>query len=257
MDKCPLPANGSSVDKALSILLAFTPYNQERGTTELAQKLGMHKSTTSRLIQGLVTGGFLQQNPATRKYSLGGACHRIAYAVTRSLDSRLMTTAHPFMLELARETRENVALEVLSGIDIILALHVDGPSHLRYNFRQGELVPFNVAAGAKAILAHSDPEFLENCLNRTFERFNERTIVDKEQYRQLLAQVRNEGIAYDRGERYTEIHAMAAPIHNPVGPPTAAVIISGPASRLDESFLKRAAKPLKQAAAKIAKGLYE
>ncbi len=249
-------ANESSAEKALNLLLAFSSSEKELGTTELSVKLGMHKSTTSRLIKTLVAADFLQQNPKTRKYLLGMSAYRLGYAAARTLDSRLLSIAQPHLYELAQRTGESVALELLSGTNVILAAHVEGPSHLRFNFRQGEIVPINVAAGAKAILAHSDPNFLDSCLQREFERFNDRTVVSKKKYRELLKQVKEEGISYDRGERYVDIHAMAVPIHYGGVTPKAAIIIAGPASRLTDSFFRSAAGPLRETARKISESLY-
>jgi DNA-binding IclR family transcriptional regulator len=248
--------SGTSVEKALNILLEFTPNNNEMGTTELSMKLGMHKSTTSRLISILVSSNFLQQNLITKKYSLGRSAYIIGHAATRSAHSRLLTIAQPHLVELSQRTGESIALEIVSGIDFILAMQVEGPSHLRFNFQQGELVPINVAAGAKSILAYSDAQFLESCLQREFEIFNEKTIASKEEYRKILAQVREEGIAYDRGERYHDIYAMAAPIRPPEGPPIAAVIMAGPASRLTDAFLHSVTGDLKEIAGKIMNNLY-
>lgn len=250
-----LTANESSVDKALNLLLAFSTSGREMGTTELSVKLGMHKSTTSRLIKTLVNAGFLQQNRTTRKYLLGISAYRLGYAATRTLNTRLLAVAHPCLYNLAQQTGESVAMEMVSGINIILASQVEGPSHLKFNFQQGEVVPINVAAGAKAILAHSDSDFVESCLQGEFKRFNNRTIVSKQKYRELLENVRAEGISYDRGERYTDIHAMAVPIMFPDGFPKAAVIIAGPASRLTDSFFKSAAPSLKETAADISRSL--
>lgn len=250
-----LPANESSVEKALNLLLAFASASGEMGTTELSIKLGLHKSTTSRLIKTLVHAGFLQQNPATRKYILSISAYRIGYAATRTLNTRLLAAAHPHLYDLAQKTGESVAMEMVSGINIILALHVEGPSHLRFNFQQGEVVPINVAAGAKAILAYSNTDFVESCLSGEFKKFNDRTIVSKQKYRKLLEKVREEGVSYDRGERYEDIHAMAVPVLLPDGSPKAAVIIAGPASRLSDSFLKSATSALKEAAADISRSL--
>ena len=250
-----LTVNESSVDKALNLLLAFSTSGREMGTTELSVDLGMHKSTTSRLIKALVNAGFLQQNPATRKYLLGISAYRMGYAATRTLNSRLLAVAHPHLYRLAQQTGESVAMEMVSGINIILASHVEGPGHLKFNFQQGEVVPINVAAGAKAILAHSSADFVESCLQGEFKRFNDRTIVSKAAYRKLLEKVREEGISYDRGERYADIHAMAVPILFPDGSPKAAVLIAGPASRLTDLFFTSAAPLLRETAANISKSL--
>ena len=249
-------ANSSSAEKALSILLAFTPYNKEMGTTELSINLGLHKSTTSRLIKLLVGTHFLQQNPLTKKYMLGRSALRIGHATTRSLDSKLLAVAQPCLVELSQLLGESVALEMLSGTNVVLALHVEGPSHIRFNFQQGEQVPINVAAGAKVILSHSDPKFVELCLEQDFPVFNDSTIVSKKQYRQLLKSIRKDGIAYDKGERYIDTHAMATPIYDLEGSTKAAVVVAGPAFRLTDTFLQSAAPALKATAEKISRLLF-
>lgn len=248
--------NSCSAAKALSILLAFAPYNNEMGTTELSVKLGMHKSTTSRLIKLLVATNFLQQNPMTKKYLLGRSAQKIGNATIRSLDSRLLAIAQPCLAELSRKTGESVALELLAGTNVILALHVEGPSHIRFNFQQGEQVPINVAAGAKVILSTSPPDFLDLCLRQKFERFNDNTITSKDEYRLVLQEIRQTGIAYDRGERYQDTHAIAVPIPNSDGPPKVAVVIAGPAFRLNDQFMTSVIKPLRQTAEKISKLLF-
>jgi len=256
MDK-QIAANSSSAEKALNILLAFSPFNNELGTTELSTKLGIHKSTTSRLIKLLVANNFLQQNPLTKKYMLGQSAIKIGNAATRSIDSRLMAIAQPCLTELSQVTGESIALEMLSGVNIVLAWHVEGPSHIRFNFQQGEIVPINVAAGAKVILSYCEPDFLEICLQQQqFEKFNENTIVDVISYRKLLSEIRKTGIAYDHGERYLDSNAMAVPVFGPDGPPKAAVVIAGPAFRLTDAFFESALPHLRQTAEKISKALF-
>ena len=250
-------ANTSSAEKALSILLAFAPFNNEMGTTELSVKLGIHKSTTSRLIKLLVATSFLQQNPLTKKYMLGPSAIKIGNATTRSLDSRLLAVARPCLTELSQITGESIALEMLAGVNVVLALHVEGPSHIRFNFQPGEQVPINVAAGAKAILSHCDPDYLEICIQQLeFQRFNENTIINRDQYRALLNEIKKTGVAYDFGERYQDSNAMAVPIFAVDGPPKAAVVIAGPAFRLTPAFLNSVLGSLRQTADKISKLLF-
>lgn len=246
----------TSAEKALNILLAFTPFNAEMGTTELSLKLDMHKSTTSRLVKLLVATHFLQQNPLTKKYMLGSSAMKIGSATTRSLDSKLLAVAQPCLTELSQQLGESVALEMLSGTKVVLALHVEGPSHIRFNFQQGEQVPINVAAGAKVILSHCEPAFLELCLEQEFERFTENTIVSKDEYRRHLQEIKKSGVAYDRGERYIDAHAMATPIKTLGSAPKAAVVVAGPAFRLTEQFLHLALEPLRATAEKIARQLF-
>jgi IclR family KDG regulon transcriptional repressor len=246
----------SSTEKALKILMAFSPRNQEMGTIELSRKLGFHKSTVSRLLQTLTAHGFLQQNLETKKYLLGRSAAEIGNAVINSLNNALVTIAGPYLFELSEQVSESVALEQLSGTNVILASHVEGRRHIRFSFLLGEQLPINVAAGAKAILAYCPPEFVDTCLKKKFVRFNERTIVSKKQFRELLKQVRKTQIAFDKGERYEDTFAIATPIFNHESMPVAAVVIAGPAFRMTPQFLNDTVAPLKKTAAEISQRLF-
>lgn len=252
----PKSSSLSSTEKALKILMAFVPYNHEMGTIEISKKLDIHKSTVSRLLHLLTEHHFLQQNPDTKKYFLGRSVADIGAAVTNSLNNAIVNIARPYLNELCEATGESVALEMLSGNHIILACQVEGQKHIRFSFKPGDQVPINVAAGAKVILAHSEPEFVSQCLKQKFVRYTPNTIVSKKEYMKLLEEVRREGVAYDRGERYEEAHAIAAPIFNHEGRPLAALVIAGPALRITPEFFKEAVGPLKRTAAQISERLY-
>ena len=71
----------TAIEKALELLLTFAPQNAELGTTELSEKLGYHKATTSRILLTLTDHGFLRQNSATKKFSLGPSIQRLSSAL--------------------------------------------------------------------------------------------------------------------------------------------------------------------------------
>jgi DNA-binding IclR family transcriptional regulator len=246
----------SSTEKALKIMMAFTPHNHPMGTLELSNKLGIHKSTVSRLLNLLADNSFLQKDSETKKYILGRAAAEIGDAIHRSLKNEIVTIARPYLNKLCEAVSESVALEVVSGTDVVLAYHSEGRRHIRFSFQLGERVPLHVAAGAKTILAHSPPEFVDLCLQGKLKRYTENTIVSKSRFRQVLTEVRNTGLAYDYGERYEDTRAIAAPILNHDGIADAAVVIAGPAFRLTAAFLKGVVVPLKKTAADIAQRLF-
>jgi DNA-binding IclR family transcriptional regulator len=248
--------NLSSTEKALKILLTFAPNNQEMGTLELSKHLAIHKSTVSRLLHLLTDYGFLQQNADTKKYRLGRSVAEIGNAVIKSLNNSIVNIAQPFLKDLCDTIGESVALEMLSGTDVILACHVEGQHHIRFSFTLGEKVPTNVAAGAKSILAFCDPDVVNECLKKPFVKFNANTIVSKSKYREILEEVKISEISYDRGERYEDTHAIATPVFNHEGTPVAAVVIAGPAFRMTPQSLDCIIAPLKKTAAEISQRLY-
>lgn len=250
------PQNLSSTEKALKILLAFSPHNNEMGTLEISKKLGIHKSTVSRLLHLLTANDFLYQNPVSKKYMLGRAIAEMGNIVIKSLNTAIVGIAQPHLNELSNLVGESVALEVLSGTTVVLSGHVEGKSHIRFSFQPGEQVPINVAAGAKAILAYSEEDFVDLCIKKRFHRFTANTIVSKKRYKQVLEEVRKTGIAHDNGERFEDSHAIGTPIFNHEGVPVAAVVIAGPAFRMNDKFLGEIVTPLKKTASEISRRLF-
>ena len=60
-----------AIERAVSILNAFSPEDPELGVTELAERLGLHKSTVHRFMVNLDAAGLVERNPRTGRYRLG------------------------------------------------------------------------------------------------------------------------------------------------------------------------------------------
>ncbi len=82
-----------SVDRAAALLLALGESQGEAGVTELARRLGLHKSTASRLLATLQKRGLVEQDDETGKYRLGLVVIRLAERAERTLDLRGIATA--------------------------------------------------------------------------------------------------------------------------------------------------------------------
>jgi IclR family pca regulon transcriptional regulator len=67
-------ASSQSLERGLAILGAFTPDCPTLGISELAQRLGLTRSTTHRYVATLAKLGYLDQDDVTRKYRLPSAC---------------------------------------------------------------------------------------------------------------------------------------------------------------------------------------
>jgi IclR family KDG regulon transcriptional repressor len=222
----------NSIEKALEVLLAFTPYNEELGTGEISRMLGLHKATASRILRTLADKGFLQQDPDTRKFSLGPAASDIGRAYNSGLDSNLVQLSKPNIDELRGALGETVVLEVLSGSGTVMAYVAEGPQRVRIAGTVGDRLPVHAAAGAKAILAFSPPDTVEKFISGELPRFTPKTITNPAAYRRELARVRRSGYSTDEEEIDTGINAVGVPVFNQEGNPVAAVVVAGPAQRI-------------------------
>lgn len=249
------PDTHGSVDKALKLLMAFTPNNPEMGTVELSEKLGYHKSTVSRLLRVLETNGFLWQHPKTRKYHLGASAAEIGRTVIQYLGGHLITIAQPYIDDLRNSVGESVGLEVMSGHSTIMAYNARLPQLVRVIFDVGERLPVHVAVGARAILAFSPPEVVNSLVKGKLKKFTPNTIVDPQILKSRLKDFRQQGYATDFGEFDVNVYAIGAPIFSHGRRPVAAVVIAALADRMKLHLKSNVVSLLKGTAASISSQL--
>jgi len=222
----------TSIEKALKILLAYIPYNQEMSTTELSDKLGLHKATVSRTLQVLTRYGMLIQNPQTRKYILGGALIQLGALASQSFHTTFVQVAKTYIDELRETLQETVAMEVMSGNEPFMAYVAQGPQRVRIAATVGEMLPWHAAAGSKAILAFSPAEVHKQILHWPMKRLTDNTIVDPHTFIEHLEVIRREGVSFDNEEIDRGVTGVAAPIIDHQGRPIAAVVVVGPSQRI-------------------------
>ena len=246
----------NSVEKALAILLSFTPHNEEMGTVEISNKLGLHKATVSRNLNILTKYGFLQRDPQTRKFRLGQSSINLGLAVNQSVNNNIVHIAKPYIDNLRNTLEETTVLEVLSGGNVIIAYIAEGPGPIRIKGNVGSTRPVYAAAGAKAILAFSPSEIRERFLNEKITRLTPNTITDLEILKEQLQEIRTEGFAFDNEEVNIGINAVGAPIFNHKERPVAAVVVAGLSQAITWEDPSSIVTRLKEAAAKISAQLY-
>jgi DNA-binding IclR family transcriptional regulator len=236
----------NSIEKALDVLHAFTPYNREMGTGEISQELGLHKATASRILRTLADKGFLQQNQETKKFSLGPAASDIGRAYNNGLSSNLVQLAKPHIDDLRSSLEETVVLEVLSGTSTVMAYVAEGPQRVRIAGTVGDRLPAHAAAGAKAILAFSPSDVVDRFIGDELPRLTPNTITSAKAYKRGLEEIRRVGYSLDQEEIDIGINAVGVPIFDREDKPVAAVVVAGPSQRIkgkkDSAVVTRARK---------------
>jgi DNA-binding IclR family transcriptional regulator len=218
------PKDYHSVQKALKVLLAFVPHNNDMGTSEISARLGLHKSTVSRLLNVLTSYDFLQHDAKTRKFRLGISAAKISTAIRQSLGEQLIGIAQPHIDDLRNDIRETVGLEVWAGSATIMAYRAEALRLRRvYLLRPGDKVDVHVSAGARVILAFLAPHVVDRVLQGPFERYTENTIVDPAILREHIKKAGIDGFAISRGERYPDSNIIAVPIFDYEKRPVAAI----------------------------------
>ena len=187
-----------SVDRAAALLLALGESQGEAGVTELARRLGLHKSTASRLLATLQKRGLVEQDDETGKYRLGLVVIRLAERAERTLDLRGI--ALPELERLARLTHETTGLGILDGDTLLTVAQVDGPNLIAVGDWTGRATPLHCVASGKVLLSSLAEREVLRIVRRGLVSYTERTIVELEPLLEELARIRRRGYATAIGE---------------------------------------------------------
>jgi DNA-binding IclR family transcriptional regulator len=204
-------SNPNSVEKALSILLAFQTERPSWGVRELSAHLGFSPATVQRILQTLKSRAFVDQDETTRLYRLGTVYYKFLHTLQSTYP--IMRVAPPFMERLRSRTQETVHLNAIEGLERVCVDTMESPKNLKASMPIGSRSPLYAGASSKCLLAFSTPEFIENYLKRVkLTPVTNTTTRSKARLRLELAQIRKQGYAESLGERSQGLGSMSAPI---------------------------------------------
>jgi IclR family acetate operon transcriptional repressor len=217
-------ATSQSAERVLALLKIFDDTRVELGVAEIAQALGVHKSTASRLAAALERAGFLAR--AGRRYRLGVEVIRLGTIALRSFD--LVATMQPGMEKVSQRTGETVNLAVPDGADVLNVAEVSSTYILSCSGGwTGRRTRPHAVANGKVLLAYGALP-----LPGTLERYTAQTIITLDGLAAELDQVRKDGYATAVAELEEGLVAVAAPVFDPAGTCVAALSVSGPEFRM-------------------------
>ncbi len=231
-----------SVTRALSLLEIMADSPEECSLSEISEQANLPSSTVHRLLTSLVQVGYVAQDPATNRYSLGNNLIRLSHAAVKK--HTLIRIARPWLEKTAAQTGETVNLTTRFGDSVIQLDHVDSPNMLRVSYPAGERFPLHASASGKVFLAFMPQTELNQLLTRTPEAFTAATVVDHQRLAQEIELTRSRGYALDDAERELGVRCVAAPICHSLGHVDAAISVSGPSVRISIQKLRKLAEEL-------------
>jgi IclR family KDG regulon transcriptional repressor len=253
MAKDPNDYNVRAVERALQILGCFDDQHQERGISEIAQAVDLHKATAHRIVTTLVNYGYLERADDGQKYRLGLVLPELGFKVIRRMDLR--REAMPYMLQLVEQWDETCDLSVFDQGQVFYVEVVRGNRALSIAAAVGQRLPAHCTASGKLFLAYLPGDTLESYLSRPMVSYTENTITSKDELLKQLKTIRSQGYAVDKEETEAGVSAIAAPIYNGQGSIIAAMSIPSPASRLVTAQIPEMARSLMDATQAISRRL--
>jgi IclR family pca regulon transcriptional regulator len=210
------PRYSQSLERGLAILSCFTPQRPVLGIADIADELGMSRSTTHRYVITLVALGYLEQG-ASRKYRLGLRVTDLGMSALNS--TGLREHARPYLEELRQRSSYTVNLAVLDGSEV---LYVDrarsfrrGQDKIDLGLHPGSRLPAYCTSMGKLLLAYLPEEEQRTVLaDLKLERRGPNTVTSKKALRTELEQIAEEGFAVNDEELMEGLHSIAAPVRS-------------------------------------------
>lgn len=247
--KDPNEYNVRAVERALQILSCFDDEHPERGISDIAQAVGLHKATAHRIVTTLVNYGFLERVADEQKYRLGLELPNLGYKVLRRMDMR--REAIPFMKQLVEDWDETCDLSIFDQGKIFYIEVLRGNRALTISAAVGQRLPAHATASGKLFLAYLPENELDVFLSQPLEAHTNHTIISSDELREQLENFRNQGYSVDCEEYETGVCAVAAPIFNRSGKVIAALGCPSPMSRMTPERISEIAEAFKEAAKAI------
>jgi len=214
-----------SVKRSLDILEFLCL--REAEIREIAEGVGLSKSTTHRLVKTLEENGYVYQSDKSSKYYVSFKIFSMAQKASNRMGG-LRRQARPHLKRVAALTKESVYLAIREGLEIVYLDCVESSHLIRAANQTGDFNPLHCTASGKIFLAVVRKKILSGVL----QPYTELTITDPSVLEQELKQIYSNGYAIDKGERFNDVVAVAVPVFNYAGEVIASILVAGPTERM-------------------------
>ncbi|MDO8390071.1 MAG: IclR family transcriptional regulator [Actinomycetota bacterium] len=236
-----------SIERAFALLKVLS--GGPAGVTDLADRVGLPKSTVSRLLSTLEELGVVEQPAAGGVYRIGAGMIELAAAA--SPGRSLISTARPHLIELNRRTGEASGISIPDGFDMFYLDQVTPNAELQVRDWTGTRIPMHAVPSGQALLALDDA-LLDQYLAAPLQRFTQHTLTSATALRKRITEVRRAGYAWAMEEYAEGMNSVAAALRTQDGRVVAALHVYGPASRFPgERDAHEIGEMVKATAAKI------
>jgi IclR family transcriptional regulator, KDG regulon repressor len=221
-----------AVERALDILVCFRHDELALSLTQIAERVGMNKSTVYRLLSTLENKHFIYRSKTTGQYHLSLRFIEMASLVLQDVDLQRWT--QPYLQRLSAECGETVDLAVLDGAHVIYLQVVESSQRVKIAAAVGQRLPAFCTASGKAFLAYLPDDRVSKILSEGMTKYTDHTSASPAEVYEGLRITRERGFAISEQEYEKDINAVAAPILDADGCPVAVIAIAGPSYRLSQ-----------------------
>jgi len=237
-----------SLTRALAILDTLAETTDGMTLSDVAQIVGLAPSTAHRLLTTLESRRFVRFLAGEGLWQVGVQSFVVGQAFRRSRD--VVTFARPQMRQLMEASGETANLYIEEGGEAVCMAQVESRQMMRAIARPGGRVKLHCSGAGKAMLAYLPAEEIARILqSHGLSRATEKTLDTPKRLKADLEAVRARGFAIDDEEHAVGLRCVAAAVLDEEGRPLAALSVSGPSARIDETAVSMVGGLVRRAAA--------
>lgn len=242
-------AGTQSVMRAVAMLEAFSDEQPAWSASQLAETIGLNRTTAYRLLTALESVEYVVRDPATDTYRLGSGLIALGSRAQRSNSVRVVSG--PELKGLATRTGETATLEILSGQEMVIIEEVPGDYVTSGSQHIGTRWPVYATSTGKAILANLPTSEWQPLLPDSFAPLTGKTITNLDDLVASLRDIRQLGYAVAIEELELGFVAVGAPIFNADGRVVAAISLGGTRIRLTDERIPEVGAMIRTTANRI------
>ncbi len=195
---------------------------------DIANTLGLSRSTAHRLANALVEQRFLNFTPRIG-YSLGAKLIELGHKASQQMS--LPRIAYEHIAQLAIATGDTVHLGVMENDSALYLDKIPGSRRIEISSRIGERQPLSSTGLGKALLLDHSKAQLEAIFNREQSQYH----TNLESWLERMDTYTRQGCAFDLEENEDRIRCVAAPIRNAADKIIGSVSVASAAQYMDDN----------------------
>ncbi|MET3175053.1 UNVERIFIED_ORG: IclR family acetate operon transcriptional repressor [Arthrobacter sp. UYCu721] len=239
----------SVIVNAIAVLRTFTADEPLLGVTEIANRVGLHKSTVSRILSTFEQEHLVERDPETRRFRLGLGLIAVAGPLLAELEERRV--AYPVLRELAEQTGETSALMMWEGNESICVEQIASRHQIKHTAPLGARYSDALSSSVQVFLATQPEERVRSLLRSGAISYPGLDEASLEDYLLRLKDDSRRGWAINYGESSLDEVGVAAPVYDHRGDLVAAVLIPAPRFRVSKERLQGLGESCMAAADKV------
>jgi IclR family KDG regulon transcriptional repressor len=221
----------SAVARAAELLVVFERPPHSFRLSDLADRLGMTRNLTFRLLRTLEASGMIYRRDDY--YLLGPRTSELGQLALKRFQP-LVAACQPALEMLKADTGETVYLCAMEGQEAVCIAAVESDFFVRGVLEVGRRLPLHAGGGTKALLAWLPREVQDTVLETPggLRVYTPQTPIDRAELRERLDIIRRDGYAVCLEEVVPGADAIGVPVCGPNGVVLAGLGLVGPADRV-------------------------